>query len=199
MMKKSVGNMLMIIGCVLLITVCYGMMENRIHQKELIASFSAIQTETALASDVEEENTPTKKVSEAVSILRIPSIQLESPVIDGANSANLNRALGMIANLDAPGTPNGSSAIAGHQSHQFGYFFNRLTELEIGDKFELDVSTDTLVYEVFDIQIVKPNNVEVLNRQEGISMLSLITCYPERSNKYRLVVQAKQIEYKQHK
>lgn len=60
------------------------------------------------------------------------------------------------------------------------------------------VSTDTLVYEVFDIQIVKPNNVEVLNRQEGISMLSLITCYPERSNEYRLVVQAKQVEYKQH-
>lgn len=195
MMKKSVGNMLMIIGYVLFITVCYGMIENKIHQKELIESFSAIQNETALASDVEVENTPTKKDSIATSILRIPSIQLESPVIDGATSDKLNRALGMIENLDAPGTPNGSSAIAGHQSHQFGYFFNRLNELQLGDKFELDVSTDTLVYEVFDIQIVKPNNVEILNRQEGISMLSLITCYPERSNKYRLVVQAKQVEH----
>lgn len=133
-----------------------------------------------------------------MSILILPSIQLESPVIDGATSANLNRALGMIMNLDAPGTLNGSSAIARHQSHQFGYFFNRLNELQIGDKFELEVSTDTLVYEVFDIQIVKPNNVEVLNRQEGVFMLSLITCCPERSNKYRLVVQAKQVEYKQH-
>ena len=64
-----------------------------------------------------------------MSILIIPSIQLESPVIDGATSANLNRALGMIMNLDAPGTLNGSSAISGHQSHQFGYFFNRLSEL----------------------------------------------------------------------
>lgn len=195
MMKKSVGNMLMISGCVLFITVYYGMIENKIHQKELIESFSAIQTETAFASDVEVENTPTNKDSTAMSILRIPSIQLESPVIDGATSAKLNRALGMIENLDEPGTPNGSSAIAGHQSHQFGYFFNRLNELQIGDKFELDVSTDTLVYEVFDIQIVKPNNVEILNRQEGISKLSLITCYPVRSNKYRLVVQAKQVEH----
>ena len=172
MMKKSVGNMLMIIGCVLFITVCYGMIENKIHQKELIESFSAIQNETALASDVEVENTPTKKDSIATSILRIPSIQLESPVIDGVTSTNLNRALGMIMNLDAPGTLNGSSAIARHQSHQFGYFFNRLNELQIGDKFELEVSTDTLVYEVFDIQIVKSNNVDIESSGRSIYAVS---------------------------
>lgn len=194
MMKKSVGNILMIIGCVLLVIVSYGMIENKTHQKELIESFNAIKTEAALAPDEKTKKVITQKDSVAVSVLRIPTIQLESPVIDGATPAKLNRALGMIANLDAPGTPNGSSAIAGHQSHQFGHFFNRLNELQIGDRFELEISTDLLVYEVFDIQIVKPNNVEVLNRQEGISILSLITCYPERSNKYRLVVQAKQVE-----
>lgn len=194
MMKKSVGNILMIIGCVLLVIVSYGMIENKTHQKELIESFNAIKTEAALAPDEKTKKVITQKDSVAVSVLRIPTIQLESPVIDGATPAKLNQALGMIANLDAPGTPNGSSAIAGHQSHQFGHFFNRLNELQIGDRFELEISTDLLVYEVFDIQIVKPNNVEVLNRQEGISILSLITCYPERSNKYRLVVQAKQVE-----
>lgn len=194
MTKKSVGNILMIIGCVLLVIVSYGMIENKTHQKELIESFKAIKTEAALASNEGTEKATTIKDSAAISILRIPSIQLESPVIEGTTSTKLNRALGMIANLDAPGTPNGSTAIAGHQSHQFGHFFNRLNELQIGDRLELETSTDLLVYEVFDIQIVKPNNVEVLSRQEGISMLSLVTCYPERSNKYRLVVQAKQQE-----
>lgn len=194
MTKKSVGNILMIIGCVLLVIVSYGMIENKTHQKELIESFKAIKTEAALASNEGTEKATTIKESAAISILRIPSIQLESPVIEGTTSTKLNRALGMIANLDAPGTPNGSAAIAGHQSHQFGHFFNRLNELQIGDRLELETSTDLLVYEVFDIQIVKPSNVEVLSRQEGISMLSLVTCYPERSNKYRLVVQAKQQE-----
>ncbi|MEK3978913.1 class D sortase [Psychrobacillus sp. FSL K6-2836] len=194
MTKKSVGNILMIIGCVLLVIVSYGMIENKTHQKELIESFKAIKTEAALASNEGTEKATTIKDSADISILRIPSIQLESPVIEGTTSTKLNRALGMIANLDAPGTPNGSTAIAGHQSHQFGHFFNRLNELQIGDRLELETSTDLLVYEVFDIQIVKPNNVEVLSRQEGISMLSLVTCYPERSNKYRLVVQAKQQE-----
>ena len=193
MKKKYVGNILMIIGCVLLFIVSYGMFENKTHQKELIESFKAIKTETALASNGEVEVT-SKNDSTSISILRIPAIQLESPVLVGATAPKLNRTLGMIENLDAPGTPNGSTAIAGHQSHRYGHFFNRLNELQIGDRFELEISTDLLVYEVFDIQIVKPNNVEVLNRQEGKSMLSLITCYPERSNKYRLVVQAKHVD-----
>ena len=194
MIKKYVGNILMTIGVVLLIIVSYGMFENKTHQNELIESFNAIKTEAALSLNEEGGETTTEKDSLAVSILRIPSIQLESPVVKGATSVKLNRALGMIDNLDEPGTTNGSSAIAGHQSHQFGQFFNRLNELQIGDSFELETSKDVFVYEVFNIQIVSPNNVEVLQRQEGISMLSLVTCYPERSNKYRLVVQAKQIE-----
>ncbi|TQR14242.1 sortase domain-containing protein [Psychrobacillus soli] len=41
--------------------------------------------------------------------------------------------------------------------------------------------------------IVTPENVDILNRQKGMTLLSLVTCYPERSNQFRLVVQAKQI------
>jgi len=194
MIKKHVGNILMFIGVILLIIVSYGMFENKTYQNELMESFRAIKTEAALTSHGEPEETIIEKDSQAVSILRIPSIQLELPVVDGATSIKLNQALGMIENLDTPGTKNGSTAIAGHQSHQFGQFFNRLHELQVGDKFELEISTDVLVYEVFYIQVVSPNNVEVLSPQDGISMLSLITCYPARSNQYRLVVQAKQIE-----
>ena len=194
MIKKHVGNILMFIGVILLIIVSYGMFENKTHQNELMESFRAIKTEAALTSHGEPEETIIEKDSQAVSILRIPSIQLELPVVDGATSIKLNQALGMIENLDTPGTKNGSTAIAGHQSHQFGQFFNRLHELQVGDKFELEISTDVLVYEVFYIQVVSPNNVEVLSTQDGKSMLSLITCYPARSNQYRLVVQAKQIE-----
>lgn len=194
MIKKYVGNILMTIGVVLLFIVIYGMFENKTHQNELIESFHAIKTEAALSLNGNVEEKIIEKDSQAVSILRIPSIQLESPILEGATSVQLNRALGMIENMDEPGTINGSSAIAGHQSHQFGQFFNRLNELQIGDSFELETSKDVFVYEVFDIQIVSPNNVQVLERQEGISLLSLVTCYPARSNKYRLVVQAKQIE-----
>ncbi|WP_093267583.1 sortase [Psychrobacillus sp. OK032] len=75
----------------------------------------------------------------------------------------------------------------------FGQFFNRLNELQIGDQFEVETITETLQYEIFDIVVVKPENVDILKRQKGIMLLSLLTYYPERSNQFRLVVQAKQI------
>ncbi|QFF97789.1 class D sortase [Psychrobacillus glaciei] len=198
-MKKYVGNSLIGIGLLILFIVSYGVMENQQHQKELIESFTSIKTEAATekaivgvkATDAQQLK---ELKQEVVGILKIPSIHLKSPVLEGATPENLNRALGMIAGLDDPEELNGSSAIAGHQAHVFGQFFNRLNELQVGDRFELETRTDTLQFEVFNIQIVKPENVDILERQKGISLLSLVTCYPERSNMFRLVVQAKKVE-----
>ncbi|WP_391119687.1 class D sortase [Psychrobacillus sp. L3] len=198
-MKKYVGNSLIGIGLLLFFIVSYGVLENEQNQNELMESFTSIKTEAASekvyvgANSVEVQQLKESN-SEVVGILKIPSIYLESPVLEGATPENLNRALGVITGLDEPGELNGSAAIAGHQSHIFGQFLNRLNELQIGDRFELETKMDTLRYEVFNIQIVKPENVDILERQKGISLLSLITCYPERSNKFRLVVQAKQVE-----
>ncbi|MEI4769044.1 class D sortase [Psychrobacillus sp. FJAT-51614] len=200
-MKKSLGNIMIGLGLVILILVGYGMMEHKRQQNELIQSFTAIKTEAATNDSIDKTigqamNSPKQETREndVVGILKIPEIELEAPVLKGATTDNLNKALGMINGLDDPGTLNGSTAIAGHQSHVFGQFFNRLNELKIGDRFELETSTDTLNFKVFNIQVVKPENVEILMRQEGISLLSLVTCYPERSNQFRLVVQAKKVE-----
>lgn len=183
----------------MLIVVGGGMWKNKQHQEQLIQSFAGIKTEAATSNAI--EVLPTKngsalssnEVDDVMGILNIDSIDLKAPVVRGAAPEKLNKALGMIEGLDEPGTQGGTSAIAGHQSHVFGQFFNRLDELQIGDQFEVETITETLQYEIFDIQIVKPENVDVLNRQKGITLLSLVTCYPERSNQFRLVVQAKQI------
>lgn len=195
-MKKRIGNLLILIAISILIIVGYGMFENKQHQEQLIESFAGIKTEAATnkALEVSHGSTPSiKETKEIEGILNIDAIDLKAPVVRGAAPEKLNKALGTIDGLDEFGTLNGTSAIAGHQSHVFGQFFNRLDELQIGDQFELETITDTLRYEIFDIQVVKPEKVDVLKRQKGITLLSLVTCYPERSNKFRLVVQAKQI------
>ena len=196
-MKKWVGNFLMVAGLLLIVIVSYGVMENRHHQKELIQSFTAIKTEAAVTPELGvavnsiKETNKNELPSQVEAILRIPKIELELAVLKGATPENLNSALGMIEGLDEPGVADGSTAIAGHQSHVFGQFFNRLNELKIGDQIELETNKDTLKYEVFGIEIVKPENVEILKSKKGISLISLVTCYPERSNKYRLVVQGR--------
>ncbi|WP_144510246.1 class D sortase [Bacillus sp. FJAT-22090] len=198
-MKKLIGNILILIAISILIFIADGMLKNKQHQDQLIQSFAGIKTEAATSkmmggfSTNIAPNLSSEAANEVTGILRIDSIDLKAPVVRGATPAKLNKSLGTIDGLDEPGTLNGSAAIAGHQSHVFGQFFNRLDELQIGDKFSLETISETLHYEVFDIIVVKPENVGIVKRQKGITLISLITCYPERSNQFRLVVQAKQI------
>lgn len=198
-MKKLIGNLLILIAISLLIFIGYGMLKNKQHQEHLIQSFASIKTEAATSkmmggfSTNVVPNLSSEEANEVTGILHIDSIDLKAPVVRGASPAKLNKSLGTIDGLDEPGTLNGSTAIAGHQSHLFGQFFNRLDEMQIGDKFSLETASGMLHYEVFDIVVVKPENVDIVKRQKGITLLSLITCYPERSNQFRLIVRAKQI------
>lgn len=197
--KKWIGNLLIISSLVLLITLGLGMKSTKDNQNELIEAFEAVKTEAstgnAAQSAVSGDSVEKAGIPDGVEgILTIPAIELNAPVLEGATPANLDKALGSISGLDEAGKMDGSYAIAGHQAHMFGKFFNRLNELEKGDRFQLKTVDETLDFEVFDIQIVKPEKVSVLNPRKGMALVSLITCYPENSNKFRLIVQAKRVD-----
>ena len=200
-MKKWIGNLLILTGAALLIWLWSGSNQVQKNQDQLIEAFAAVKDsgetgELRIVSDDESVKGKAKSTlpSNIEGVLSIPSIQLKSPVIAGASGENLNQSLASISGMDKPGVLNGSYAIAGHQSHVFGEFFNRLNELQVGEHFSYETMTETLTFEVFDIQIVKPSEVDSLNSQKGMALLSLITCYPERSNKYRLIVHSKRID-----
>ena len=126
-------------------------------------------------------------------ILSIPAIDLESPVLYGADAETLSKSLGAIENMDLPGKMDGSYAIAGHQAHVFGKYFNRLHEVKVGTEFTFQTADEEMAFKVFDIKIVKPHEVEVLEPKEGMALMSLVTCYPAYSNEYRLVVQGERV------
>lgn len=201
-MKKWIGNLLILSSVALFIWLWSGQTEVQRNQDQLIEAFAAvketgeIEEPMSTESKVEPEDKKAKSTlpSGLEGVLSIPSIRLKAPVVAGASAENLDRALGSISGMDKPGELNGSYAIAGHQSHVFGEFFNRLDELQIGERFSYETLKEKMTFEVFDIEIVKPNEVNSLKRQEGIALLSLVTCYPERSNKFRLIVHAKRID-----
>lgn len=196
--KKWIGNLLIIAGIAMLIILVLGMKSTQDNQTGLIEAFEAVKTEASTGAAAQTETAGTSAEAAGLpdgveGVLTIPAIELQSPVLQGATPGNLNGALGAIEGLDRAGEMNGSYAIAGHQSHVFGQFFNRLNELEIGERFEYETLDETISFEVFDIRIVKPEEVEVLKAQKGVALLSLVTCYPENSNEFRLIVQAKRI------
>lgn len=201
-MKKAMkwtGNVLIAIGLALLVILIGGMKSTQDHQSELVEAFATVKTEASTGNGAQaksfsvQQKEPSSYPKEMEGVLTIPAIEMNAPVLKGASPENLSKALAAINGLDEPGVLNGSYAIAGHQSHVFGQFFNRLNELEIGDVFQYDTPGEMLTFEVFNIEIVKPEEVSVLKPETGIALLSLVTCYPENSNEYRLVVKAKRI------
>jgi len=93
-------------------------------------------------------------------------------VFDGTDDLTLNRGVGRIAGTARPGQ-GGNLGIAGHRDG----FFRGLKDVGAGDQIELKIPGRTEVYQVDDVQIVKPTDVQVLE-DRGVPTLTLVTCYP---------------------
>ncbi|MBI4232195.1 sortase [Candidatus Peregrinibacteria bacterium] len=92
----------------------------------------------------------------------------------------------------------GNVVITGHSSYfpwdpgRFKDVFALLHEVVIGDRIVVYYEQDKYLYEVNNIQIVMPSDIEVL-KQTPADQLTLITCTPVGTNLKRLVVSAKPI------
>jgi len=105
-------------------------------------------------------------------VLKIPSIGLEVPLLEGSDDLPLNRGIGHLENTAAPGGI-GNVGIAGHREG----FFRGLKELHLGDTMDLHTGNGNSRYVVNEILIVPPENVSVLGPRSKPA-LTLVTCYP---------------------
>ena len=102
-----------------------------------------------------------------------------------------------------PGTAmpceHGNIALTGHSSYfpwaqgRFKDVFALLHEIQMGDKILLYHKQTKYIYEVSDIKIVKPDDINVLDPTED-DRLTLITCTPIGTDLRRLVVTARLIK-----
>lgn len=113
-----------------------------------------------------------KQFAPPEAVLEIPRIGLEVPVFEGTDDLTLNRGVGRIAGTARVGQ-DGNFGIAGHRDG----FFRGLKDVEVGDTIKLKTPSEEETYRVEKIQIVKPDDVNVL-KDRGVPMLTLVTCYP---------------------
>jgi len=104
-------------------------------------------------------------------VLKIPSIELEVPLLEGTDDLTLNRGVGHIEGTTAPGE-NGNVGIAGHRDG----FFRGLKDLHLGNAMDLFTENGNSRYAVDEILIVPPENVSVLARR-STPALTLVTYY----------------------
>ncbi|MFC5543417.1 MAG: class D sortase [Bacilli bacterium] len=189
-MKRKIGNLLLLIGLAILAFVAFTKIKIYYEQHKLEKEFSSIEFATS-EDDLGNTEPTSFNDGDMIGKLTIPKIDLTTPIVEGASQKNMESAVGHLTNsspLSSLGDKNSNFAIAGHRTATFGKFFNRLDELEKGDEFIIETKTKKYTFNVINSQIVKPTAVEVILPVEDQSLVTLITCHPIYSNKYRLII-----------
>ena len=127
--------------------------------------------------------------------IEIPAIGVALPIYHGTEDTVLQIAIGHIEGSSLPvGGPGTHCVVSGHRGLPSAKLFTDLDKLVEGDTFMLRVLDEVLTYEVDQIHIVEPREVELLEIEEGQDLCTLVTCTPYGINSHRLLVRGHRIE-----
>jgi sortase A len=160
------------------------------NQEDLSESIDVVDPSSLEEDDIEgnlEETAIIKERPKAVAILEIEKIGIKLPVAEGVDLATLKFALGHMPKTASLGSV-GNAVVAGHRSHSFGTYFNRLNEVEVGDTIKVTTGGQTYTYEVYETLIVEPDDLSVLRGSSNHKVITLITCHPLYTSTHRLIV-----------
>ena len=127
--------------------------------------------------------------------ITIPKISVELPIYHGTDEGVLQVAAGHLEGSSLPVGGAGTHAvISAHRGLPSAKLFTNLDELEVGDRFTITVLNRVLTYEVDQISIVLPTEIDQLLPTEGMDYVTLMTCTPYGVNTHRLLVRGKRVE-----
>lgn len=127
--------------------------------------------------------------------IEIPDINCSLPIYHGTDASVLQIAIGHLEGTSLPvGGESTHCALSGHRGLPSAKLFTNLDQLELGDIFMLRVLDETLTYEVDQILIVLPNELDAIEIVEGEDLCTLITCTPYGVNSHRLLVRGHRVE-----
>ena len=159
---------------------------------------SAVPGETgAAAPSPAPTAAPETIVITAIGRIRIPDISVNMPIAEGATRFTLRVAIGHYTNSPLPGEP-GVAIFLGHRSYTYGRHFNRMDEVNIGDKIIVENKTRRYTYEVDQIDIVEPAALlNEFNNPTQEPRIMLVTCTPVRVASHRILVKGALISTEQ--
>lgn len=124
-----------------------------------------------------------------IGTINIPSIDCRLPIYHGSSEDMLTKGAVHLAGTAFPiGDSSARSVISAHTAFPGKIFFDRLSEVEIGESFSVTVLGDSYYYKVTDIKTVLPDEVEYLQPEKGKDLITLVTCTPYALNTHRLLV-----------
>lgn len=137
--------------------------------------------------------------------LIIPKLNVDVPVAFSISTDEVMSAMNHgVAQFSIPGAnalPGqiGNLVITGHSagdiysSNPYKFIFSGLERLEVGDLIYINYKSTRYTYQLTKKEVVEPTNVEALIYDTDKPILTLITCTPLGTSRYRLLVTAEQI------
>ncbi len=162
---KWMGNLALAAGLLMLAAGAGLWWSGEIGQQQAGREWEALQEET--------EPVPVAVADgAAMARLWVPRLEKEEFVVKGASRRNLKKGPAWLAVTSPPGA-SGNCVIAGHRDTHFRF----LKDVQEGDEIRLEYGKRVFRYRVESLQVVKPQNKELLRPAKG-AVLTLVTCYP---------------------
>ena len=130
-----------------------------------------------------------------IGYVKIDKIGVELPVYHGTSDTVLNRGVGHLEGSSLPvGGESTHSVMSAHRGLPSAKLFTDLDRLEPGDTFQITVLDQVLTYQVDQIKVITPREIDDLQIVEGKDYCTLFTCTPYGVNTHRLLVRGIRIE-----
>ncbi len=143
-------------------------------------------------------------VGDALTRIKIPSLGVDTVVVEGTTETALRAGAGHYATTAMP-CDNGNMAIAGHRT-TYGKPFANIDQLRPGATITLETPIGRCDYEVEKAPapfrspagmpaawVVAPNDLRVIDQDPAKAELTLTTCHPKGSAKERLIIRARKV------
>lgn len=128
--------------------------------------------------------------------LSIPKLNIDSALVSTTND-DLFKNLVHYSGSSLPGEF-GNAVIFGHSTlpqlfnpKNYKTIFSTLHTLKVGDELVIDVDGVTYKYSIFEIKVIDPQDISVLEQKYDNSYVTVITCTPPGTYWKRLVIRGK--------
>lgn len=201
--KKTIGNIIILIGLVLTAYSLYFNMQLKLSQEKKLAEYDEsvefIEEEPAIDFDdgysygkKEEDNVKyidRSSITDLKMAIEIPKIGVNAAVVNGTTPEYLKEGPGLYEISPLPGDENANVLIAAHRT-TYGAWFRKVDKLNEGDDIILKFQGKNYNYKIEKVFTIEKNDWSVTEPQ-GYSSLTLTSCHPLGSSRQRIVVRAK--------
>jgi len=189
---RGLGELTITAGLILMLFVAYELWGTGRYTQDQQDRLSKEMLNTWTAPKVTTEKV---RLGRGIAMIRIPRFgrKWRFVVVEGVDREDLRKGPGHYPGTAMPGEV-GNFVVSGHRT-TYSAPFNRLGELDRGDKILIDTRDKQYVYKVTGRKIVKPDATEVTapvpghpKRRPTQRLITLTTCHPKYSAAQRMII-----------